>query len=87
MKSHESDAMGLLSETTTMEQIVQRCVTDQKFWPHNVLDQLLVHRLVPNRSVQMSNSFHILNISMTSFEFWKLKYMYWYNTKTIIMHL
>lgn len=49
MKSHESDATGLLSETTTMEQIVQRCVTDQKFWPHNVLDQLLVHRLVPNR--------------------------------------
>uniref|UniRef100_K1QFP3 Nucleolar protein 11-like protein n=1 Tax=Magallana gigas TaxID=29159 RepID=K1QFP3_MAGGI len=48
MKSHESDATGLLSETTTMEQIVQRCVTDQKFWPHNVLDQLLVHRLVPN---------------------------------------
>lgn len=52
MKSHESDATGLLSETTTMEQIVQRCVTDQKFWPHNVLDQLLVHRLVPNRCIK-----------------------------------
>ncbi|XP_056018887.1 nucleolar protein 11-like isoform X2 [Ostrea edulis] len=51
LKSHGNDLEGLMSETSTMEQIVRRCVTSEKFWPHSILDQLLVHRLVPHRCI------------------------------------
>nr|XP_022314245.1 nucleolar protein 11-like [Crassostrea virginica] len=52
LKNHGDDPSGLLSETSTMEHIVQRCVKDEKLWSHNVLEQLLVHRLVPNRCIK-----------------------------------
>ncbi|XP_061175659.1 nucleolar protein 11-like [Saccostrea echinata] len=52
LKSHGDDASGVISETSVMEQIVQRCVSDEKFWPHNILEQLLLHRLVPSRCIK-----------------------------------